>query len=70
MSRGRSGPPPFAAAEPEPPGEPAGFISMKARSSKPKVPRGKRGQKPHSDQVNQATSAEFEREGLGVAPKE
>lgn len=45
---------------------------MKSPDSKrpsPKVPRGKPGEfaEPHH---TRATSAEFEREGLGVAPKE
>jgi hypothetical protein len=43
---------------------------MKSNPTKPKLPRGKRGQKPDPHHPNQATSAEFEREGLGVAPKE
>jgi hypothetical protein len=43
---------------------------MKSSTTKPKLPRGKRGQKPNPHRPNQATSAEFEREGLGVAPKE
>jgi hypothetical protein len=41
-----------------------------AKQSKPKVPRGGRGGKIDSDKVNQATADEFEREGMGVAPKE
>jgi hypothetical protein len=41
---------------------------MKSSTSRPKVPRGRRGKKV--DGVNKATSAEFEREGMGVAPKE
>jgi hypothetical protein len=40
------------------------------RNSTPKVPRGRRGQKPRDEAQNQATTDEFEREGLGVAPKE
>lgn len=43
---------------------------MKKAASKPKAPRGKPGGKPASNKLNQATSAEFEREGMGVAPKE
>ena len=37
--------------------------------SKLRIPRGKSGAAPTA-RPNQATSAEFEREGLGVAPKE
>jgi hypothetical protein len=39
-------------------------------NSKPKIPRGKRGIKPNDENEHQATSDEFEREGMGVAPKE
>jgi hypothetical protein len=42
---------------------------MKPDRSKPKIPRG-RGGKAAPKQLNQATSKEFEREGMGVAPKE
>ena len=41
---------------------------MKTDRSKPKV-RG-RGGKAAPKELNQATSKEFEREGMGVAPKE
>ena len=43
---------------------------MKTSPSKPRLPRGKRGKKIDSGETNQATAQEFEREGLGVAPKE
>ena len=41
-------------------------------TTKPKtrVPRGRRGGKPDDKDQNQATVDEFDREGLGVAPKE
>ena len=38
--------------------------------SKAKLPRGRTGKKPNEAQLNQATSDEFEREGMGIAPKE
>jgi hypothetical protein len=43
---------------------------MKTTKSKAKQSRVRDGRKPDPKQVNQATSAEFEREGMGVAPKE
>jgi hypothetical protein len=43
---------------------------MKTAKSKPRLPRGKRGPKVDSGQTKTATIAEFEREGLGIAPKE
>jgi hypothetical protein len=43
---------------------------MKSDRSKPQMPRGRPGKKADSDQTNPANTAEFEREGLGVAPKE
>jgi len=38
--------------------------------SKSRPKRARDGRKPDPKQINQATSAEFEREGMGVAPKE
>ena len=39
--------------------------------TKPKLPRGRGGNKPAAAaQINQATTEEFEREGLGIAAKE
>ena len=43
---------------------------MKNGKPKPKLPRGRGGKKIDPDQTDQATTAYFEREGLGVAPKE
>jgi hypothetical protein len=37
---------------------------------KPKLPRGRPGKNVDPDQSHRATAAEFEREGMGVAPKE
>ena len=39
-------------------------------TTKPKLPRGKRGAKPHDENENKATTDEFDEQGLGVAAKE
>lgn len=36
----------------------------------PKLPRGRRTGHPVGEKLNQATTDEFEREDMGVAPKE
>lgn len=45
------------------------MIKKDTDRSKPRLPRGSGGKAPAA-QLNQATTEEFEREGLGVAAKE
>jgi hypothetical protein len=40
------------------------------RAAKTTAPRARRRAPPKSPELNQATADEFEREGMGVAPKE
>jgi hypothetical protein len=42
---------------------------MKKPPSKPKLPRGRKG-KTQPGKGDQPTADEFEREGMGIAPKE
>ena len=43
----------------------------KTSQAKPKLPRGKSGKKPAAAaRINQATTEDLQREGLGVAAKE
>ena len=40
------------------------------KKSKPKTPRGRAGGKVADPEMNQATTDDFEREDMGIAPKE
>ncbi|WP_155263286.1 hypothetical protein [Sphingomonas segetis] len=41
-----------------------------SKRSKAKTPSGRRGGETGSNEMNQATSDDFEREDMGIAPKE
>jgi hypothetical protein len=40
------------------------------KHSKRKLPRGRRGAKADAEAMNQATTRDFDREEMGIAPKE
>ncbi len=40
------------------------------KRSSAKTPRGRRGAPPTTETKNKATTAEFDREDMGIAPKE
>ena len=49
---------------------PKAMAKTKQSQPKPKQPRGRRTGHPTDRKLNQATTDEFEQEGMGVAPKE